>query len=110
MATLTVQEITRVGLAPAFSAAAGGGDQFANNGRCFHEAKCADASSKTVNYVVQQKVDGLSVTNLSITVPATTGDRMTGSFPPDIYNDANGNVQVTYSAVTSVTGGAFRLT
>lgn len=109
MATLTVQEISRAGITPTFAAAAGGGDQFQNNGRCFAESKCTDATPKTVTFVTQSTVDGLAVTDLAITVPATTGDKMVGPFPPDIYNDANGFVQITYSAVTALTIGAFRL-
>jgi hypothetical protein len=35
--------------------------------------------------------------------------RKIGPWPPSIYNDLNGRVQLTYDGVTSVTVGAFRL-
>jgi len=111
MATLSVQEITRAsnGLTPAYASAAGGGDQFQNNGRCFIQVKNGSGGNITLTAVTQSTVDGLAVTDLTAVIPLTSGDKMIGPFPTDIYNDANGYVQLTYSAVTSLTIGAFRL-
>jgi hypothetical protein len=109
MATLTVQDINRTGITPTYAAAAGGGDQFANNGRTFTQIKNTSGGNITVTFVTQTTIDGLSVTDLTVVVPLTSGDKMTGPFPPDIYNDANGFLQMTYSGVTNLTVGAFRL-
>jgi len=53
-------------------------------------------------------VDGKAVADDAITV-TNAQEGVVGPFPPGIYNDANGMVQLTYSGVTSVTVGAFRL-
>jgi len=109
MAVLTIQEITRAGVGPTFAAAAGGGDSFPNDGRTMCEVKNAGGGAITLTVVTQITVDGKAVADDAISVPATTGDRMVGPFPPEIYNDVNGRVNLTYSGVTSVTVGAFRL-
>lgn len=46
---------------------------------------------------------------LAPVVEATTGDRIYGPFPQNPFGDGSGNVNVTYSTVTSVTVGAFIL-
>ena len=108
MATLTVQEITRSAITPIYGAAAGGGDQFANDGRTYIHIKNGGASPITLTIATQMTVDGKAVADDAITV--TNGqERIVGPFPPGIYNDANNMVQLTYSGVTSVTVGAFRL-
>lgn len=107
MATLTVlqsrrstngQEVTGV-------AAAGGGDVFPNTGKEIVIFKNGDASSKTVTFVTPATLDGLAVTDLAVTVAA--GElRAIGPFPPGIYSVgavAGGNLNITYSAVTSCT-------
>jgi hypothetical protein len=51
----------------------------------------------------------ISPLNLVPVVEATTGDRVYGPFPQNPFGDASGNVNVSYSTVTSVTVGAFIL-
>ena len=108
MATLTVQEISRSGITPSYGAAAGGGDQFPNDGRTYLHIKNGGGSSITLTVATQMTVDGKAVADDAITV-TNAQERVVGPFPPGIYNDANGMVQLTYSGVTSVTVGAFRL-
>ena len=43
---------------------------------------------------------------ITLVVPATSGDKWLGPFAPDRFNDINGFVQVTYSAVTGLTVSA----
>lgn len=109
MATLTVQEIVIGGITPSFAAAAGGGDQFLNNGRCFFEAKNGSGGAITVTFVTSATIAGYALADATVSVGATTGDKMAGPFPPDLFNDSSNYVQVTYSGVTSLTVGAFRL-
>jgi hypothetical protein len=108
MAQLTVQSIVGTGLAPSFAAAAAGGDSFLNDGKTFLEVKNASGSSITVTITAQNPCNQGQLHNLAVSVPATTGDRMIGLLLPSIFNDANGLVQVTYSAVTSLTVAAFK--
>lgn len=108
MATLSVQNISRSGMTLSTGAAAGGGDEFPNDGRTFIYVNNGGGGSITVTTVTQQTVDGKAVADDSISVPNAQA-RYIGPFPPSIYNDVNDRVQVTYSGVTSVTVAAVRL-
>lgn len=108
MAILTVQTISRSGLLPSLVAAAGGGDEFANEGKTFLWVVNGDVSSKTVTLVTPQSVLGLAIEDLQVTVPASE-QRLVGPLPVGIFNDANSRVQVTYSDVTSVTVAAVNM-
>mgnify|MGYP005823896815 CR=1 FL=1 len=112
MATRTAlvpQQITRAGLAPAFSAAVADGHSVANDGHVFIEVKNASGSAVTVTVQTPGMVDGLAIAELQVSVPATNGDKMIGPFPPGIYNQADGTIYVDFSAVTSVTVAALRM-
>lgn len=110
MAILTVKEMTGVGVASAPVAAAATGDSFpvSTDERTFLHVKNASAGAITVTIpaqTVSEKVGGvgpITVGALGGSVPATTGDMFFGPFPRD-YIGAGGQVQVTYSAVTSLT-------
>lgn len=111
MATLTVNEITRAGIdAIPATAAAGGGDKFLNTGRECFILKNADASGKTVTLVTAATADpdGLAITDKTVTVGAGNST-IIGPFPTGIYNDVDGYMNLTYSAVTSVTVKVFKL-
>lgn len=110
MATIPVTQSTTGGVAPpTFAAAAGGGDQFSNNGKTYYEVKNGGGAPVTVTFARQKSCDQGTVHSTTVSVPATTGDRICGPFDTGLYNDANGMVQVTYSAVTSVTVAAVSL-
>lgn len=102
MATLTVTPITRAGIDLLGVAATGGGDQFTNTGKEVLLVTNADATSKTVTLATAATVDGLAVADRSVAVPSGKTYAI-GPFPRYVYNDASAYVQVTYSAVTSVT-------
>lgn len=108
MAQLSVQEIDRDGLNPTLSAAAGGGDSWANTGKEFIYINNGDASPVTLTIVTQQTVDGQAVADRTVTIPA--GEfRLVGPFPVGTYNDGNNLCQLTYSGVTSLTLGIVKL-
>lgn len=106
MATLVSAAVSRSGLnlntldVPA----AGGGDDFVNSGIELLYIKNADASPKTVTIVTPATQDALAVADRAVVVPAGN-EMLIGPFPTSIYNDANGKVSLTYSAVTNVTVG-----
>jgi len=108
MALLTVQQISRAGLTRSLTAAAGGGDTFANDGRTFLEVANRSGGSITVTIVTTANVDGNAVADTSVAVGAGV-TMLIGPFPPATYNDANGIVSLTYSGVTSLTLNPFRL-
>jgi len=107
-ATLTVQEISLAGITPSYTAAEGDGNSFANDGDVFLQVKNA-GSEITVTIQTPAKVGGVDVEEITVVVPATTGDKMIGPFEPTIFNQSGGVVYVDYSAVTSVTVAAIKL-
>jgi hypothetical protein len=115
MATLTVQDSSESGITPTFNSAAGGGDQFANNGKVFLYLKNTDASPSTVTVTAQQTSytkDGfgaLTKANAEVIVPATTGEKILGPFPMDAFNNSSGNCLITYTSVTALTVAVIRI-
>ncbi|MBX3056925.1 MAG: hypothetical protein KF770_10675 [Anaerolineae bacterium] len=98
MATLTIQQIGRAGVVPAPVAVAAGGDVFPNDGRTLIEVHNDHAADpRTVTIVTQVTVDGKAVADDAVTVTAAQDRKLIGPFPPEIYNDANGRVSLTYS-------------
>lgn len=109
MANLTVQTITQAGVSPSLTAAAAGGDEFANGGRTYFHINNASAGSVTVTVDSVRPCDQGADHNLTVAVPASE-QRLIGPFDPRRFNQAGtGRVAVTYSAVTSVTVGAFAI-
>lgn len=108
MAVLVAQSIVRAGLTPAFAAAAGGGDEFVNTGNEYVEVINGDATEKTVTVVTPGTVDGLAIADRPVVIAAGARAKI-GPFPTGTYNNSASKVQLTYSAVTSVTVGVFSL-
>lgn len=103
--TLAVEKITRAGinLTDTGSLSTSNTYHVPNNGRTFLHFKKSGAGACTVTVVTPGKVDGLAITDLTVSVPATTGDVMIGPFPLDDYNDSSGAIQFTLSEVTGLT-------
>ncbi len=91
------------------AACAGGGDAFANSGQELLLITNADGSPHTVTIVTQVTSDGLAVTALAV-VCAAGKTTAIGTFPTAIFNDTNGLVQLTYSAVTSMSAKVIKVT
>lgn len=109
-AALTVQQIARTGLEPAYAAAEADGNAFDNTGREFLHVKNG-ATQCVVTVKTARTVDGQGVTDRTVTIPATE-DRMIGPFPAAIYNQLGGAgdvVHVDYDDVSNVTVAALRL-
>lgn len=109
MATLATQPIVPGGVGPTYAAATGGGDNFTPDNDTFLHVKNGSGGALTVTVAVVGKLHGLTVTNISVSVPAA-GERMIGPFPSDAFSDpANSGLgAITYSGVTSLTIGAFK--
>lgn len=110
MAVLTKQKLSVTpGLVPTYAAAAGGGDSFVNDqadgSRTFIHVKNGGGSSitLTVDDPNSKSPDGATAWNpdLAVTV-ANASERMIGPIGPR-FIDGNGNTNITYSGVTSVT-------
>lgn len=109
LTTLAVQQIARTGLTPALAAANTDGSYVPNDGRMFLQVKNGSGSPINVTVETPGTVDGNAIADLVVAVPATTGDKVIGPFPPETYNQSDGTIKVTFSGVTSLTIGAFRL-
>jgi hypothetical protein len=108
MAELTVQQITEAGGAATYVSAAGGGDTADNNGNMFLHIKNGGEDGVTITITaLTTTVDSgmygdLTKANASILI-AGLGEAFIGGFAPAAFNDGNGEVAITYSAVTSLT-------
>jgi hypothetical protein len=109
MAVLTVQVVGRAGKEPVLTAAAVGGDTFPLiDGREWLEVNNASASAVTVTIKSKMKCDQGFDHDLVISVPASKKRSISGFLPISRFRNATGNIEITYSAVASVTVGAFR--
>lgn len=111
MALLATQSIVRAGLAPSYAAASAGGDTFTPDGRTYLQAKNTSAGAITVT-IVTPRTDayGNAIADNTVSVPATTGDRLIGPFPYEAYADpATGLANLTYSASAGLSIGAFQV-
>jgi hypothetical protein len=107
MALLTAQQITTTGLAPVYSAVAASDTIQAGAGLFLH-VKNAGGSPDTVTLVDAGVTPGGSAaTSPTVTVPATTGDRMI-AIPSAFANTGTGLVTVNHSSTASVTAALIR--
>lgn len=111
MATIAPQNISRAGVGPTYSAAAGGGDSFLPGSDTFVHVKNGSGAPITVTLVTPGFVAGdIPIADPTVSVPAG-GERMIGPFPPGYFADpADGLADLTYSGVTSLTLAVLKLT
>ncbi|CAK0773875.1 conserved hypothetical protein [Gammaproteobacteria bacterium] len=107
LTTITVQQIVRTGLTPVLAAANTDGSYVANDGRMWLEVANTGAEM-TVTVETPNTVDGLAIGDLAVVIPATTGKKHIGPFPPGTYNQPDGTIKVTFTRASDVTIGAFR--
>lgn len=113
MAALTTQQISRAGTAPTY-AAVSASDTVECGKDIFLHVKNAGGSSDTVTLTIPAgRVWYANVTtaNPTVSVPATTGDRMIGPILPELFADsaAAGLATITHSFTTSVTIAVLKL-
>lgn len=109
MATLATQIVTLPGIAPTYAAAAGGGDRFTPGRSTWLHVKNGSGAPITVT-IVTPRTDALgnAVADNTVSVPATTGERLIGPFPAEFYGSlTDGLADITYSGVTSLSIGCF---
>ncbi len=104
MATLTTQNITRLGITPTYAAAAGGGDRFTPAANTFLHVKNTSAGAITVTIVTPNEAfPNVATADVAVSVPATTGDKMIGPLPYERFAASDGLGDITYSGVTNLT-------
>lgn len=109
---LALQTIAGTGIVPAFTAANVDGHAVTNRGRQFVHVKNGSVSSINVTVQTPVTVGGRSVADDVIAV-AAGAEKMIGPFDEGNFNQQSGadagKVYVDFSAVTTVTVGAFTL-
>lgn len=109
MATLNAQAVSIGGLNATYGNASAGGDKVVPGDRVFLHVKNGAASPITVTLAANPTARGLTVTNPTVSVPAS-GDRFIGPLAADAFAAASdGLVAITYSSATTVTVAAIRL-
>lgn len=106
---LTVQDLAASGITPSYTAAIADGHSVHGDGKTFLHVKNSGGSACTVTIQTPATVSGLAVAEQTVSVPATTGDKMIGPFPPNTYNQVDGDVYIDYSVTTGVTVAAIRM-
>jgi hypothetical protein len=107
MADLAVEDVSRTGLNPTFRAVSES-DTFTNDGETVLEIRNAGGSPDTVTIAAVRPCKFGKNHDISVSVPATTGVRVLGPFPPHIFNNSSGKVTVEHSFTTSVTMALMR--
>jgi len=106
--SLTVQTITRTGLAMSTEAANATGEQILNGGKEFIYVANGGGAPITVTVQTPRTVDGLAVAELEVTI-ADGADAFIGPFPTGTFNQTGDLVYIDFSAVTSVTVAAYKV-
>ncbi|MFD6421034.1 hypothetical protein [Streptomyces sp. NPDC060198] len=109
MPLLTPQAVSLAGLTPTYSAAAASTTVPCGE-RVFLHVKNTAASPVTVTLTSTARVRGQLAADLAVTVPATTGEKLIGPIPSELFADpTSGNCAVGYSSTTSVTVACLRI-
>jgi hypothetical protein len=107
MAELTVQQITETGGAATYVSAESEGDTADNNGNMFlHIKNDGDEITVTITALTTSVDSGMygDLTKANATIAIAGGaEAFIGGFAPAAFNDGNGEIAITYSAVSSVT-------
>lgn len=106
--TKNAETISRPGLVATYNGGLTTTDtyQVPNDGKTVLHFKKSGANVCTVTVQVNKVVDGLTVPNRTVSIPATTGDKFVGPFPPDTYGK---QITITLSEITGLTFAAVRI-
>lgn len=105
MAALAIQQSTPAGLAPTFTAAAVGGDTMPAGDH--NHLRVKNGSGSSINVTIAGNVTCSQGFAHPVVVPVAAGaDETIGPLPAARFGDSTGTVNITYSAVTTVTVAA----
>jgi len=109
VATLTLKTIILGGVdVTTFESAAAGGDEFVNDGSTFLAVN--NASGGSINVTINSQVNCDQGFDHNQVVAVAAGKLiLMGPYPMERWNDPDDKVQVSYSAVTSLTVIAAKL-
>lgn len=106
---LTVQTASPGGIVPNYQAIGSTTDVYLvpNNGNVLLHFKKSGAGIANIALQTPGTVAGLAIADGAVAVPATTGDVMVDSLPPDVYN-TGGNIRFTTDNFTGLTVACVR--
>lgn len=109
--TITPQQMAASGITPSYTGSLSTSNTYyvKNNSHMFLHFKKSAAVDCTVTITTPPTVGGLAVADRTVTVPASTGDKMIGPFPPSIYNDSSNRVSFTLSNIDGLTVAAVEM-
>ena len=94
-------QIVRAGIVDTLASANVDGNYYTNTGKEFLEV--ANGSGGSINVIIGAYVDSTAIASFKTIAVAAGARKKIGPFPTSPYNDASNYVQITYSAVTTVT-------
>ena len=111
--TVSVQPAVNSGLTPTRTAsglvASSRTYKVRNDGKTFLLFLKSGAGTCTVTVTTPGTIGGLSISDRTITVGASTGDIVAGPFPPRVFNDSNGDLSFTLSDTVGLSLAAIKL-
>ena len=108
-ARLTPQDMTDVGLTPTRTALSDANTyQVRNDGNVILMFLKTGANEATITIATPATRRGLAIADRTLTVAATTGDRVIGPFEPALYNNSDGDLEFTTSESTAITCAVLR--
>lgn len=97
-------------MTPTFTDAASGGDTFEPDMRVFLLYRNTNAATRRVVVVVPGTLYGQALVDVTVTVPATTGEKLIGPLDHALANPTTRRVDVTYpDGVVGVTVAPIRI-
>jgi hypothetical protein len=108
MALLTYQQLGYAGTLPTLGAAATT-DTVAPDDRGFLWYKSTQGTTEVITVVVPGTSFGLALTDITVTIGATTGEEMIGPLVQSLADPATGLITITIADVTGITVAAVRV-
>lgn len=97
-------------MTPVFTAPAAGGDTFEPDPRVFLFYRNTNAATRRVVVTVPGLWFGQALTDVTVTIPATTGEKLIGPLDHGLANPTTRQVDITYpDGVAGVTVAAVRI-
>lgn len=102
MALLSIQQVTITGTTPSYGAVAST-DTLVPDARGFLIVKNGNASPDSCVVVVPGSTYGQANPDVTVSVPATTGERWIGPLTPELADPTTGLISITHTVTTTVT-------
>lgn len=112
MATLTTQSITRAGVTPSYITPNAGGDACECGDDIYLHVKNTNASTRDVTLAIPSSAStyaNVTYTNVTVTIPASTGDKLIGPISALFKDPSTGLCTITTSAQAGLSIGCFKL-